>query len=340
LRDLIKEVMQQNGRWRVVASVRKFDLRYSPELRELFKGDPPSKFSDPELSGIRHLNVPTLDQDELSQIEPQSPELYSLIVNAQSELRDLVSVPFNLRLIADLIGNGMDPAHFSPVRTQLQLLDRYWQHRVLRNDGYRDAREDILRRACGEMVEQRRLRVDRTAVAIPDSSPRLNDLLSNYVLAEWRPSPAAAPDSYVLTFSHHVLFDYSVERLLLRGDPAQVITRFAKAPEMVLVVRPSLELYFENSWKLDKRHERFWDVVFRFISESRIPEVGKLVGPSVAARLANQPLDFEPLFELLKSPQESRQKVADAALRHLIGALCGYAGRRKANCGTGGWTLV
>jgi len=42
IRDLIQLTLQSQGRWNVVATIRKFDLRYSEELKTLFEGAPPA----------------------------------------------------------------------------------------------------------------------------------------------------------------------------------------------------------------------------------------------------------------------------------------------------------
>src|SRR4030095_7797718 len=140
-------------------------------LREQFRGMPPSEFIDPEFGTINHINIPRLSQNELAQLELESPPLYSVVLSAPSELRELISVPFNLRLTAELLGAGLAPADLTPVRTQLQLLHRYWQHRIIRSDGQRDAREAILRHVCAGMVGNRRLRIDRATITDPGSSP-------------------------------------------------------------------------------------------------------------------------------------------------------------------------
>ena len=65
LRDLIRAILQQRGRWRVVASIRKFDLRYNSELRTLFGDQPLSQSQDPEFPAIRAFLVPRLSQEEI-----------------------------------------------------------------------------------------------------------------------------------------------------------------------------------------------------------------------------------------------------------------------------------
>lgn len=339
VRDLIRMVIGGASRWSVVASIRKFDLRYSPELKHLFSGEPSQEFLDAEFMRIRHLNVPPLADAELAQIPTQSPVLQAMVTGAPAALRDLLRVPFNLRLVAELVGAGLDPSLLTPIHTQLELLDRYWSYRVFRSDGQGDTREDVLRRACEAMVRGRALRVDRQSVADPASGLALTDLLSSHVLAEWQPSPAAAPDRYVLTFSHNVLFDYAVARLLLRGTASTLIDRLAGDTELVLVIRPSLLLHFRHLWTVDCHHDQFWDLVFRIMRVDAIPEIGKLIGPSVGAELARQLSDLEPLCNSIECTDATTQSAAEQALLHLVGSLLAALPdeTRLAGPGAGPW---
>jgi len=330
VRDLIRQVVENGGRWRVVASIRKFDLRYGEEIQQLFAGNPATQFVDPEFHRVRHLKIPRLSEEELTQIGSESPPLQELITNALPELQDLLRVPFNLRLMAELLGEGVTLDELTPIRTQLELLDRYWRHRVVRSDGQGDAREAILREVCEQMVRSRVLRADRAAVARPETSALLNDLLSTQVLIEWQASPDAQPDRYILAFSHHVLFDYAVARLLFRGNAETVIRRLAEDPELVIVIRPSLVLHFRHLWDVTRDRLAFWDVVFRVIANPEIPEVGKLIGPAVIAELARSTQDLEPICAALEQEDEEKHGPPDGALRHLVGALL---------AGTGGETL-
>jgi DNA replication protein DnaC len=273
IRDLIRQAIEKKERWRVVVSIRKFDLRYGTEIQQLFAGTPPTEFADPEFKGVRHLNVPRFSQEELAQIGAESPSLQEIITNATSELHELLLLPFNLRLMAELIGEGIASGQLTPIKTQIGLLDKYWEHRVLRNDGYDDGREAILREMIERMVEYRTLRADRSAVARPDTSELLKDLLSTQVLIEWQASPEAKPDRYSLAFSHHVIFDYAVARLLFRGTDDKVIRRLSGDPELVIVVRPSLFFHFYYIWESNANADRsvFWDLTFRLIDNPRIP---------------------------------------------------------------------
>lgn len=321
IRDIIRQVVEAKGRWRVVASIRKFDLRYGVELQQLFADSQPTEFIDFEFRQVRHLNVPRLTDEELEQVGSQSPELLELVNEAPAEFRELLSVPFNLRLLAELLSSGVSVSELTPISTQIELLDLYWNYRVMRSDGLGDARESILREVCEEMVRRRTLQADRSIVARPDTSGLLNDLLSHQILVEWQPSPKAQPDRYILAFSHHVLFDYAVARLLFRGDAGSVVRRLIEDPDLVLVVRPSLVFRFSHLWNSDTNRRAFWDFVFRIIREEGIPKIGKLIGPTVAAESARTMADFEPLCKALEAGEQDQQEAAEQAFRHLAGAL-------------------
>lgn len=338
IRDLIHEVGQKSKRWRVVASIRKFDLRYSEEIKRLFPGAPPTEFQDPEFRGVRHLNVRRLSDSELDQIASQSAELDALVRSAPPELRELLRVPFNLQLLGELLGAGVSPDDLTPIKTELELLDKYWKHRIC-HDKHGDAREAVLRDLCEKMVEERTLRLDRSAVARPETGIWLHDLLSAQILVEWQPSPEAAPERYIVAFSHNVLFDYAVARLLLRGTPEGLVRRLVNDPDLVVAIRPSLVLYFRHLWTADSNHEQFWDLVFQVIQADQIPEVGKLIGPSVAAELTRGLPDLEPLCVTLDDPGSANQAAAEQALRHVVGALLAApASIRVQGPGAGPWS--
>jgi hypothetical protein len=321
-REMISMALKLQDRWKVIASIRKFDLRYSPQLHQFFPGQPPTEFFDKEFVNVRHLNVPLLSDDELEQIPLQSQALAELIQRADSPLLELLRVPFNLRLMGDLVGSGVAVESLTPIRTQIELLDRYWQERVIRSDSQADARELVLRRAAEKMVEARALHVNRADVATdPAASPALTAILSSHVLTEWQSSPETTPDRYVLTFAHHVLFDYAVARLLLRGIPENIILRLENDPELVLAIRPSLVLHFQYLWSRSHTRALFWKMVLQVMRSGSIPEVGKLIGPSVAAEQMTQLPDYESILRAMDDADPTIREAAEEALRHVVGAI-------------------
>jgi len=321
VRDLIQHVMNNEERWHVIVSIRKYDLRNGHEIKRLFTGGLPTKCNDPEFTNVRHISIPELSDLELEHLTSDFPELQSLLENAPEDLQKLLRSPFNLQLLGELLSEGISVGALAPIKTQVQLLDRYWQHRIIRSDGLGDAREAVLRKLCETMVENRSLRAKRRAVSEPNMSQPLNDLLSGRVLVEWQPTDKGQPDRYTLAFSHHVLFDYAVARLLFFGDLDNLPRYLASSPDLVMLVRPSVVFHFKHLWYGDPGRREFWELVYQVIQAEGTPRIGKLIGPTTAVELAQSMNDLHPLCEGLGSVEIRMREQAEQALRYLAGAL-------------------
>jgi hypothetical protein len=318
--SLLSDVLHRAPRWRVIVSIRKFDLRHSAKLQRLFAGQAPAEFKDPEFSSVRHLNIQCLNDDEWLQVPPQSLELATLYVRAGADLRGLLHNPFNLRLAGELLGEGVSVETLSPIETQIGLLERYWEYRVIREDRLADARQAVLRRAVETMVNSRSLRANRADVASdPTASEILHDLLSSHLLSEWQEPSSAQIESSILTFAHHMLFDYSVARLLLRGLPETLVERLEREVDLVMAIRPSIVMHFQYERMRDDK--AFWNAIFAVIKSPGIPEIGKLIGPSVAVDWMKGVSSFAPLARALLSHDDITREASEKALRHLTGAI-------------------
>jgi hypothetical protein len=301
LRAIIRRVVARNSRWRVIASIRKFDLRNSAELRRLVPGVPAAGFNDPEFAQVRHVNVPLLDDGELRQATNQSAELQAILDVAGQQLREVLRVPFNLSLIAVLLEEGATVAELTPIRAQIELLDRYWEARVVREDLGGDGRDAVIRMAAEEMVRRRALRAPRSVVARdPSAGLPLRQVLSANVLIEWQAPGAARPERSLLAFAHHILFDYAVARLLLRGEPEDLVRRLENEPDLSLSIRPSIVLQFHHIWMADPTRRMFWELVILMQRSERAPEIAKTIGPGVAGELFATPDDVSPLVKRLE----------------------------------------
>ena len=98
-RALIAEVLDMpDSRWRIVASIRSFDLRLGEQFKSLFAGRPPStKYVDPAFPNVRHIHVPRWSDAELAQVLEKAPIIATAIKGAGDRLRDLAHVPFTVR---------------------------------------------------------------------------------------------------------------------------------------------------------------------------------------------------------------------------------------------------
>lgn len=149
-------------------------------------------------------------------------------------------------------------------------------------------------------------------------------MTSPHVLREFATSATAAPDRAVLTFSHHVLFDYAVARLLLRGTPDALVARLTSDPDLVLMVRPSVVLHFQRLWAHDPddvARGAFWDTVFATFRASGVRATAQIIGPTVAAELARAVADLARVTTALGAADVDTRTAAEHTLRHIVGAL-------------------
>lgn len=333
LLTLMRAIINANTRWHVVASIRKYDLRYSHELRNLFRGSlsvaVAPELRDSEFSGQRHVNVPLFSDSELAGIRQQSSSLNQLLNGAPAALGDLLRVPFNLRLMADIVDSGVNLTELRPIRTQNELLKRFWIHRVIGNTGGGN-REGILRKACELMIHSRRLRTERQFVLGPGLAAPLEELLSGQVLMEWQSPTAAMPSNRLITFAHHILFDFAASQVFLPADSADVPGVLSADPDLVVMIRPSIVMRFEQLWHEDR--PEFWRLLFQICRDAHVPPVGKLIGAAVVAESARTPTDLEPIIQRLRSTNADDRTDAESVFKHLVGALT--AGPLKAISGT------
>jgi hypothetical protein len=212
-----------------------------------------------------------------------------------------------------------------PVRTQIELLDLYWQTRVIGEDDQGDARETVLRAVVGDMLAHRSLQADRAAVAtLPASSVPLHELLSNHIIQEWVPPKRTFVNRDILVFSHHILFDYAVARLLFRGKVGRFIQQLIDHPAYAISVRASIHLHLQYEWLRDLSHESFWELAYDIVKTVGVPAIARIIPAIVVAELAQRVEDFAPLVTALHSIP------AEPTALLLLGHLCGglIAGQR------------
>jgi hypothetical protein len=330
LRQLAAEVARAAGRWTPVVSVRRFDLRYSKDLREIFAAahDARSLYRDDEFAGVRHLAIADFNDDELRQVEDDVPSLVAIARHPIAGL--LFRRPVHLQLAAFLIERGVPEADVVTLQTQVELLDLYWSRMVEIPPSRRHEREEVLSAAATEMVLQRQMVVARRVLDLVHSTSTV-DLLAEGILVEGAPAPGA-PRS--IRFLHPLVADYAVSRLILAAAPNGIGPVLATDPTHALFLRPAIELRFSALWASSTDREAFWREAVDVAGNPAIPEIGRLIGPSVAAATWRSLSDLEPLIARFPSRQ---REAALVCLRHLVGAATVPGGPVVAGAGAAPW---
>lgn len=306
-RVLIERVLERKSRWSVVASIRNFDLRMGQQLRALFKGTPPEvSLADPSFAEVRHIQVPLWSEAEFEQLIEQSPLLAACLAQTPPRLRDLAMVPFNTRLLSELI-SGDAVKHLSEVASQADLLRLYWEHRV---EGHGLPATSSLSRVVQFMVQTRALRAPILQLA-GDNPSMIETLCKEGVLV-------VVDNGRWVQFRHHLLFDYAAARLAL--DPSAIVRgeyRFNKIDALGLMLSPALGFVLREIWESEADHANFWIALGALIND----EGGDPIIRSTAGRLgAEFPASGQDCLWLGNLAIEGDKKVSKT-LSHVTGAL-------------------
>jgi hypothetical protein len=312
-RGMIADVLDMpGGRWRVVASIRTFDLRLGEQFKTLFAGAPPSnQYIDPAFPKVRHIHVPRWSNEELAEVLEKAPAIATAIERAGDRLRDLARVPFNTRLLADLISGGLSADAFGDVSLQVQLLALYWQHRV---EQYGSGADLCLRTAVAQMVANRSLQANRLDVAQSDATAFDNLRRSSVLIT-------ISGDRYV-SFRHHILFDYAASRLFI--DPSDVVATgdlLRRDRGLGLMLAPALSYALQDLWVTGQDgRAQFWRAVVQFAGDSASDPIARSVAARTACELPATPNDMRGLVALFAGPP-AQHPLAFRAFAHIVGAL-------------------
>lgn len=293
-RDLVAEA--QSRGIPVIATIRLFDIRHSKSWQELFKRPTAegASLDEVELKNVRFLKVDELSDVELDKALLEFPKVGRLS-ETQSAIRDLARNLFNLNLLCDLAKEGMP---HNPVRTQLDLLDAWWEKRASETIG--EEIEGTLSKLVERMVSARALQAGTNGLE-PYSVFRAQSVgLIRAIPAR----PGYLPDESV-EFAHNLLFDYAGYRCFLKPKRDELISLLSMAESWGLFLRPSLAHFY--TWLWDKARGDFWERAFELQSSS-VPIVHKSVMWFTIARSASRRDDFDPLLNGMEEFGAAKEK--------------------------------
>lgn len=281
-RQLIRQVHRELPDWKVIASIRSFDAKESIELRSLF----PPEMGDTQDFGVRHLLVPSFNDEELSEAEKQDERLAPIFASASTALREILRNAFNLWLVIHLLDEKLGVEWLYEIESEVQLFERYWHFRIAGRDDSYD-RLSVLSSISSEMVDSKTLSISfKEAYKTVGASRTFQSLLSDEVLRRTQTQRIA--------YAHNILFDFSVAKLLL--DEESLFT-FLGTPDHSVFFRPSLSYFLALLWYRDRR--TFWSVTARFFApDSKLPARVHVLPGMAIFNLAINNQELEPLFAL------------------------------------------
>ena len=310
-----------DDRWRIIVSVRAYDAKKSAALQQLFPrtADGAAPLQDPEVS-CRHFVIQPLSDEDVAQVIETIPELPALYEAASLEFRALLRIPFNLWLVERLLSHSDARTELTSVRSEIELLNLFWRHRVQQASCATDLTV-ILSRITVRMVADRTLAVRVADVYPLGAGPTWDSLLSSEILE------LVPPDEQRVSFFHNILFDYAVSVLLIEDQPEAACAFLADDPSRPLFLRPSVDYYFTRLWHV--RPQVFWDVLWFMLRarQAHVRVYARLVPTTVMAREAREIDQLQPLLEQLAA----HNAAASTAMLHLLQVVRGlFKGQRDA----------
>lgn len=310
-RNVMQEVLElDEERWRIVASIRTFDLMVGQEFGRLFRGVPPSsQFTDLRFQAVRHIRVPEWSDPEFDELLTKIPDLRIAIENGGPKLAELARVPFNTRLLADLLTAGVAPERLRNLGSQVQLLETYWNERV-RPLGL--PAEQCLGNTVRTMIDRGRMEATRIAAGAGTGNA-LDLLLQRGVLISVNGDREVA-------FRHHILFDYIASRTVVDLDVATKTDELLKQNGASLLLAPALSFALQHLWEASGRgRDRFWQAVANLAGNPAADPIARSVAARVGCDLPSEADDAIALVRLMSKQGESDKALG--AFRHIVGAL-------------------
>jgi hypothetical protein len=273
----IAEAKKELPNWSVIVSVRTYDARQSQKLIALF----PAKFAQDGLD-CRKFGIPELSEAELQHFLATHASLLSLYSIANDRLKEIFRIPFYLKLLDLILTKELDDTNsLSVIKSEIELLDRYW-NKVVGNIKPVLATEIVLKKLTSEMIAAKQLSVNKYSflASLSHENILLTDrLLSENVLKE------QGPVTDQLAYSHNILFDYAVSKLVLQGSAKEIIQFIADDPTRPLFLRPSFIYFFTRLWYQDR--SEFWRVYDDLAKHNTVDNVrlfNKLIPSAVIVR--------------------------------------------------------
>jgi hypothetical protein len=271
----IKERLSNN--WNVLVAVRIYDAKKSSELLNLFpkdgKTDQNLQLKTLEIAKeipCRHVILPELNSEDIINILNKHPLLSKYSRDFNPRLKCLLSSPYNVSLIENLIQIENDTVKLNSVFSEVQLLDLYWKLKIEQSTPIIN-HQILLNKITEKMVLTHSLSVSISDLPFISDDHSWEHLFSNEILV------VIGINKNKIAYSHNILFDYAVSKLAI-DDNENGLVKFLKSDKSnAIFLIPSIQYYLTKIWYNDKELFKYILLNLYKTDESEIPFIAKTI---------------------------------------------------------------
>lgn len=322
LRRLLNDVQRGRSGWRVVASVREYDLQYGRELRDAFPGAGVEGHSSKDFAGVAHFYLTRFSESQLNDLVAQREEIRPFVESARKNAKsgDVHRSPFYLRLATELLRDGTQPQRLADWNSPAVLFRKFWDARVVNGLGANE-RQVALEKICRQMVNTRAMTLSLKTLSLGAPERRaIDDLRGRGILQ----APALLHGTQVgsdeIRFTHHLLHDYGVARSLIPETPPTFCDFAIRESLLPVFYRQSFLFALEELWDVPDDRKGFWEAALQLEGVANLHSLARILAPILAARRVFSISDLQPLLTAIKS-SKGINSAAIKALQHLASGL-------------------
>ncbi|MFD1771700.1 hypothetical protein [Sphingobacterium suaedae] len=276
-------------KWHLIVSARTYDAKKSADLMKLFS---PSS-SGGGYSSARMLTIGKLKENEIKDASA-FPNLYGFYLESTSELKEILHVPFFLKvletILADYTNDNLED--IKRYKSETQLLDFFWQRKV---DDTESAllTQQFLLWFTNKLVESKTLSIPKADLLQQGEQSQFK--IFEYLRSELIIDEVSFKNTRI-AYAHNIFFDYAVSRLCIDHNYKSLTDFISQDYSRAFFLRPSFVYFFTSVWYDDKGI--FWNLYQQLIDNQQ-KEIQLFVRLIINSTIASQFTDIDELRVIL-----------------------------------------
>ncbi|MWB95021.1 SMEK domain-containing protein [Flavobacterium sp. GA093] len=236
------------GSWNILVGCRTYDAAKSISLQLLF----PGAGFDSGILGCRNIEIPCFSEQEVKDIFSTYPKMGEKVKGCTENLLKLLSVPYFMGLLEQIVNHGTDEKlNLSVVTTESQLLNFYWRIKIQSNR----ALDLFAHKITSAFAGIPSLSIETYNIVAAQDAVEFEELLKQGIIVEH------GLHRKNISFAHNILLEYAVSYYLLYNQANKQIDFISSNNRLPFLFRQSFVYFYNDLWHYNR--DLFWDHYFQ-----------------------------------------------------------------------------